>query len=86
MKVYREIIEDDYLLIIKNYNNNKNNKNYSFLKEIKNYENYLKYLNYIFRIKKKYKYYEILIHNYSMKKYIDIYKKWGIILVKLNYF
>tara|TARA_B110000444_G_C18717016_1_gene536566 strand:- start:39 stop:305 length:267 start_codon:yes stop_codon:yes gene_type:complete len=85
MKIYREIIDDDYLLIVKNYNNNKNNKNYSFLKEIKNYENYLKYLNYIFRIKKKYKYYEILIHNYCNRKYIEIYDKWNkLVYKKLN--
>lgn len=82
MKVYREMIEDNYLLIVKNYNN----KNYSFLNNIKNYENNLIYINNIFKIKRKLQYYEILIHNYSMKKYIDIYKKWGIILVKLNYF
>lgn len=76
------MIEDNYLLIVKNYNN----KNYSFLNNIKNYENNLIYINNIFKIKRKLQYYEILIHNYSMKKYIDIYKKWGIILVKLNYF
>jgi hypothetical protein len=48
MKVYRDIIDDDYLFVVKQYNHNSKNKNYYFLKEIKNYENYLKYLNYIF--------------------------------------
>tara|TARA_Y100000389_G_scaffold44021_1_gene38752 strand:- start:4485 stop:4751 length:267 start_codon:yes stop_codon:yes gene_type:complete len=84
MKVYREIIDDNYLLIIKNYNNNKNNKNYYFLNDIKNYENNSIYINNIFNIKRKLQYYEILIHNYCIRKYIDIYKKWEIILV--NYY
>lgn len=84
MKVYREIIDDDYLLIVKNYNNKKNNKNYSFLNDIKNYENNLININKIFNIKKKLQYYETLIHNYCIKKYIDIYKKWERILV--NYY
>ena len=82
MKVYREIIDDDYLLIVKNYN--KNNKNYYFLNDIKNYENNSIYINNIFNIKRKLQYYEILIHNYCIRKYIDIYKKWEIILV--NYY
>lgn len=84
MKVYREIVDDDYLLIVKNYNNNKNNKNYSFLNDIKNYENNLININKIFNIKKKLQYYETLIHNYCIRKYIDIYKKWEKILV--NYY
>lgn len=50
MKVYREIVDDDYLLIVKNYNN----KNYSFLNDIKNYENNLININKIFNIKKNY--------------------------------
>lgn len=82
MKVYIEIIDDDYLLIIKNYN--KNNKNYYFLNDIKNYENNSIYINNIFNIKRKLQYYEILIHNYCIRKYIDIYKKWERILV--NYY
>ena len=78
MKVYREMIEDNYLLIVKNYNN----KNYSFLNDIKNYENSLIYINNIFNIKRKLQYYEILIHNYCIRKYIDIYKKWNKIFYK----
>lgn len=84
MTVYREIVTDDYLLIVKDYNNNKNNKNYYFLNDIKNYENNLININKIFDIKKKLQYYETLIHNYCIRKYIDIYKKWERILV--NYY
>jgi hypothetical protein len=85
MKVYRDIIDDDYLLVVKQYNHNSKNKNYYFLKEIKNYENYLKYLNYIFRIKKKLQYYEMLIHNYCIRKHIELYDKWNkIVYKKLN--
>lgn len=85
MKVYRNIIDDDYLLIIKNYNNNKNNKYYSFLNDIKNYENNLIYINNIFNIKRKLQYNEILIHNYCIRKYIQIYDKWNkIVYKKLN--
>lgn len=80
MKVYKEIIDDEYLLIVKEYNNN--NKNYSFLNDIKNYENSLIYINNIFNIKRKLQYYEILIHNYCIRKYIDIYKKWNKIFYK----
>jgi len=86
MKIYREIIDDNYLIIVKNYNYNYNNINYSFLNDINNYENNLIYINNIFKIKRKLQYYETLIHNYSIRKYIDIYKKWEIILVKYNYF
>jgi len=85
MKVYRDIIDDDYLLTVKHYNHNSKNKIYYFLKEIKHYENYLKYLNYIFRIKKKLQYYEVLIHNYCIRKHIEIYDKWNkIVYKKLN--
>jgi hypothetical protein len=84
MKVYRNIIDDDYLLIVKQYNQNRDNKRYKFLNEINNYENYLKYLNYIFRIKKKLQYHEILIHNYCIKKHIEIYDKWNKIVYKTS--
>tara|TARA_B000000477_G_scaffold121274_1_gene123713 strand:- start:31615 stop:31884 length:270 start_codon:yes stop_codon:yes gene_type:complete len=86
MKVYTEIINDDYLLIIKNYNNNNNNnKNYYFLNDVNNYENSLIYINNIFKIKKKLQYYEILIHNYCIRKYIKIYDKWkNLFYKKLN--
>lgn len=84
MRVYVDIIDDDYLLIVKNYNKNKNNINYFFLNDVKNYENYLIYLNNIYKIKRKLQYYETLIHNYSIKKYIKIYKNWERILLKLN--
>ena len=77
-----DIINDDYLLIVKQYNQTHKNKDYYFLKEIKNYENYLKYLNYIFRIKKKLEYYEILIHNYCTKKCIQICDKWNKLVKK----
>tara|TARA_B110000259_G_C14028473_1_gene405647 strand:- start:41 stop:301 length:261 start_codon:yes stop_codon:yes gene_type:complete len=86
MKVYEDIIDDNYLLIVKNYNNNKNNINYSFLNDVKYYENYLIYLNNIYNIKKKLQYYEILIHNYSIRKYINIYKNWERIILKVNCF
>ena len=86
MKIYREIIDDNYLIIVKNYNYNYNNINYSFLNDINNYENNLIYINNIFKIKRKLQYYETLIHIYSIRKYIDIYKKWERILVKYNYF
>lgn len=87
LKIYKNIINDDYLLIIKQYNHNKNNKKYNFLNYIKNFENYLKYLNFIFIIKRKFKHYEILIHNYCIRKYIDIYNKWNkLIYKKLNKF
>lgn len=76
------IIDDDYLLIVKQYNQTYKNKDYYFLKEVKNYENYLKYLNYIFRIKKKLQYYEILIHNYCIKRYIQICDKWNKLVKK----
>jgi hypothetical protein len=84
MRVYVDIIDDDYLLIVKNYNKNKNNINYFFLNDVKNYENYLIYLNNIYKIKRKLQYYEILIHNYSIRKYINIYKNWERIILKLN--
>lgn len=86
MKVYEDIIDDNYLLIVKNYNNNKNNINYSFLNDVKYYENYLIYLNNIYNIKRKLQYYEILIHNYSIRKYINIYKNWERIILKVNFF
>ena len=86
MKVYKDIIDDNYLLIVKNYNNNKNNINYSFLNDVKYYENYLIYLNNIYNIKRKLQYYEILIHNYSIRKYINIYKNWERIILKVNCF
>lgn len=82
MKVYRNIIDDDYLLIIKEYNQNSDNKRYKFLNEINNYENSLIYINNIFNIKRKLQYYEILIHNYCIRKYINIYKKWNKIFYK----
>ena len=85
MKVYEDIIDDNYLLIVKNYNNNKNNINYFFLNDVKYYENYLIYLNNIYNIKRKLQYYEILIHNYSIRKYINIYKNWERIILKVNY-
>ena len=86
MKVYEDIIDDNYILIVKNYNNNKNNINYSFLNDVKYYENYLIYLNNIYNIKRKLQYYEILIHNYSIRKYINIYKNWERIILKVNCF
>jgi hypothetical protein len=84
MKVYEDIIDDNYILIVKNYN--KNNINYSFLNDVKYYENYLIYLNNIYNIKRKLQYYEILIHNYSIRKYINIYKNWERIILKVNCF
>lgn len=85
MKVYIDIIDDDYLLVIKQYNNCKDNIRYKFLNEIKNYENHLKYLNYVFKIKKKLQYYEMLIHNYCIRKHIELYDKWNkIVYKKLN--
>lgn len=82
MKVYRDIIDDDYLLVVKQYNHNKDNIRYKFLNEIKKYENHLKYLNYIFRIKKKLQDYEMLIYNYCIRKQIELYNKWNKILNK----
>jgi len=82
MDINIDIINDDYLLIVKQYNQTYKNIDYYFLNEIKNYENYLKYLNYIFRIKKKLQYYEILIHNYCIKRYIKICDKWNKLVKK----
>lgn len=76
------IIDDKYLVVIKNYNYDLSKK--SLYKDIKKYENYLLYLELIYLYKKQFQDYEVIIHNHCMKKFIDIYYNWHNLILKLK--